>query len=545
MKLIFFVVIVLLYTNVLGQTNDIPNDKPKLIVGIVVEQMRQDYLTRYWDDFSNDGFKKLAIYGAWCQNNKLNYSISHSSPGFATIVTGAEPTEHGIVADLWYNTLSDEINTSIGDKRQTTIGGKANKYQFSPKKLLCTSMSDEIKLYNRSTSKVFSLGLDPKGAVLSGGFSANAAFWFDTDSGNWVSSSYYTNALPNWVKEFNDKNYPADYLTRSWELTLPESDYNESLPDANLYEYGINGYYKTFPYDYQEIIKDIRNYELINLIPEGNNLTTDFAVSLMLNENLGKDNDIDFLFINYSVNEEIGKLYGPNAMETQDLYIKLDKDIAHLITVIEENIGKHNVLIYLTSNCGVSNNPTYLIDNKLPAGNFKHHYIKVLLESYLKALYGEGNWIKDFTNNQIYFNRTLIEDSKIDLQELRLKAADFIMNSEGVSYALTADQLAKGNYSTGMKYLMQNSYHPKRSGDIIICLKSGWLNDISYSADHISGYNYDTHIPLIWYGWKIKKQIITRTTYSKDIVPSIATMLNFPVPTGSTGTPIFELYERK
>jgi hypothetical protein len=545
MKFILSIGAILLYLNVFCQSGGIPNERPKIVVGIVVEQMRHDYLTRYWDDFGEDGIKKLAVYGAWCQNNRLNYSLSMSSSGFATITTGAEPTEHGIVSDYWYSPLSDNLNTSIGDKKYNAIGAKANKYQFSPKQLLCTSFSDEIDLYNQSESKIYSLGLDPKGAVLSGGFSANAAYWFDTDSGNWVTSSYYNQVLPQWVKDFNDKNYPADYLNRTWTLSLPEADYNESLPDANLYEYGINGYYKTFPYNYQEITKDIRNFELIKMIPEGNSLTTDFAVACLLNEDLGKDDAIDFLFINYSVSEEIGKLYGPNAMETQDLYLKLDKDIAHLIAVIEENIGKHNVLIYLTSNCGVSNNPVYLSDNKLPAGNLKHHYIKVLLDSYLKALYGEGNWVKDFSNNQIYLNRTLIEDSQLDLEEFRLKAADFIMNSEGVSYALTADQLSNSNYTTGMKYLMQNSYHPKRSGDIMICLKSGWLNDISYAADHISGYNYDTHIPLIWYGWKIKKQIITRATFSKDIAPSITTMLKFPLPTGSTGSPIFELYERK
>ena len=359
MKYILVLVGILVGSLTFAQTGEIPSDRPKLVIGIVVEQMRYDYLTRYWDDFESGGFKKLAIYGAWCQNNHLNYSLTQSSCGFATIVTGTEPKEHGIVSDYWYNPLSSEISTCIGDSRQKGIGCKAKNGKYSPHQLFCTSLSDEINLYNQGKSLIFSVGLDPKGSILSGGFSADYAFWFDDNSGNWVTSSYYADTLPTWVETFNKKKYPDDYLLRQWTLSLPNESYNESLKDDNLYEYGINGTFKKFPYNYVEIKKDVHDYELIRMIPEGNILTTDFAVSCFLNESLGSDDITDFLFINYSVPEEIGKSFGPNAIETQDMFIKLDKDIAHLIEVIEETVGKQNVLIYLTSNCGVSTIPSY------------------------------------------------------------------------------------------------------------------------------------------------------------------------------------------
>ena len=546
MKYIVWIAFALMISfNLSAQNEKIPGDRPKLVIGIVVEQMRYDYLTRYWNDFGNSGFKKLAIYGAWCQNNHLNYSLTQTAPGYATIATGSEPTEHGIVSDYWYTPLSNKLNTCIGDKNQKCTGGKAKLGEFSPHHLFCTSFSDEIDLYNQGKSKIISLCMNPQGAIISGGFAADAAYWFEPNSGNWVSSSYYIDTLPTWVKDFNEKHYPDTYLEHQWTLSLPEKDYNESLTDDNVYEYGINGSFRVFPYNYIDIKNEVKNYELLNTCPEGNSLTTDFAVNCLFNESLGNDNVTDFLFVNYSVPEHIGKAFGPNAIETQDMYIKLDKDIAHLIEVLEDKFGKQDILIYLTSNCGTCTVPTYLKDNKLPAGNFKHHYIRALLESYLKAIYGEGDWIRDFSNHQVYLNRTLIEDSQLSIVEVRNSVASFIMNSKGVAYAITANNLENSAFLKGMKHLMQNSYHPKRSGDVMISLKPGWLDDISYSSDHNSGYNYDTHVPLLWYGWKIKKQIITRPILSTDIAASISSMLNYPMPASCTGTPIKELTNRK
>lgn len=522
----------------------IPSDKPKVVVGIVVEQMRYDYLTRYWDTFGEDGFKKLAVYGANCQNTHLNYAVTQISPGYASISTGAEPSEHGIVSDYWYVPLTGKKTSSTDDDKVKAVGMKASKGAFSPIQMLAPTFSDQIKLANKGKSKVISLALNPQGAILSGGFSANAAYWFDTESGNWVSSSYYVNQLPDWVEQFNNREYAKLYMSRTWSLLLPYENYTASDGDTSVYEYGINGIYKTFPYVYQDIQKTVKNYELLLSVPEGNTLTTDFAVNALINEQLGSNHHTDFLFVNYCVTENIGKYYGPNAIETQDIYLRLDKEIAHLISVLEDNLGKNNVLIYLTSTSGVSEVPSYLTNNKLPAGIFKHHYITALLNSYIKALYSEGKWIIDFANQQIYLNRLLIEDSKISLQEMQDKVAAFIINSEAVAYSMGGVYLATQSYNDGLRKKMQNSYHPKRSGDIMIALKPGWLFDISYSTDHSSGYAYDTHVPLLWYGWKVRKSTIYDAVNITDIGPTISQMLQMPMPANASGKPVMELLRK-
>lgn len=523
----------------------IPSDKPKLVVGIVVEQMRQDYIDRFWANFGIKGFKKLAINGTYCQNANFNYSLTQTAPGFVTIVTGTEPSEHGIVSDFWFNPLTGKKEVCIEDTKYRVAGDKTSKTSYSPKNIFSTTFSDEAKLFNRGNSKVISISLDQYGAILSGGFAANAAYWFDVNTGKWVTSTYYSDTIPYWVNEINNKNMPDEYLLRQWKPMLPIEQYNEVLPDSSIYEFGIDGVYKVFPYNYPDITKTIPQYELMMMIPEGNTHTTDMAIASIYNENLGKDENTDFLFINYSVPENIGRLYGPQSIEVQDLFLRLDSDLGHLIDVIEETVGKNNVLIYLTSNHGISETPQYLIDNKMPAGNYKQHYMLALLKSYLKAVYGEGEWILDFSNNQIFLNKILIEDSQIPLADFQDKVISFIINSTGISNAISSYQFQNIIFNTGMPAKMQNSFNQKRSGDIMISLKAGWIEDVPYATDHNSGYKYDTNVPLIWYGWKVKKQKLFGEINLTDIAPTISMILGTPAPPATTGNPLQEVFNNR
>ena len=519
----------------LEQQANIPSDCPKLVVGICVEQMRQDYFDKFWNYFGNNGFKKLAIGGSYCKNANFNYSLTQTSPGLTTIVTGSEPAVHGIVSDIWYNALTGNKETSIGDKQQTTIGSKKAEGSYSPVNIFTTTFSDEAKIYNSSKSKVFSMSLNPKGAVLSGGFAADAAIWFDNKTGKWVTSSYYKHYLPKWVEEQNDKKMPDTYLQRVWVSEFSAEDIKKHDYDSNVYKIGLDGLYKNFPYNYVDIKKTVPDYELLTMIPEGNTHLTDLAVAAIYNENLGKDEITDFLFVNYSVPETIGLLFGPQSAEVLDLFLKLDKNIAHLIEVIEEVVGKNNVLIYLTSNHGVAEIPQYSIDHKLPSGIYKQHYIVALLRSYLKSVYGEGNWILDYNNNQLFLNKILIEDSGISIRDFQEKIIAFIINSNGITNAINAYQFQNIIFNSGMPQKMQNSFNQKRSGDIMISLKPGWIEDIAFATNHNSGYNYDTHVPLIFYGWKIKKQIVYSEINMTSLAPTISSFLNTPPPPMTSG----------
>ncbi len=542
-KTIFTFILLLLTAQAFTQLEStIPSEKPKLVVGIVVEGMRQDYLDRFWNNFGNKGFKKLANNGSYCRNTVINYSLTQTAPGYATISTGTEPAQHGIVSNYWFNPITSKKEDCIEDYNYNTLARKKEKGSFSPLKMLSTTFADEAKLFYNGKSKIISISLNPYAAVLSGGFSADAAYWFDIATGAWTSSTYYVNDLPVWIKDINQNKNCDDYLKRQWDLSLEKEKYTSLLPDRNDYEFGIDGMYKTFPYIYSEITKTVRDYELMTMIPEGNTHLNDLAIATIYYENLGKDDYTDFLFVNYSVPEKIGRLFGPQSLEIEDLLIRFDKDLGHLIEVIEDVVGKNNVLIYLTSNHGMADPPQYLLDNKLPAGSFRQHYIIALLKSYLRAIYGEGDWILDFNNSQIYLNRVLIEDSKISLAEFQEKVVTFIINSAGIANAISSNQFLNINYTSGMPQKMQNSFNLKRSGDIMISLRAGWIEDIPYCSDHNTGYRYDTHVPLIFYGWKVKKQTLYREISISDIAPTISVMIGTPVPPLSTGNTLQEIF---
>ncbi|HOK37625.1 MAG TPA: alkaline phosphatase family protein [Bacteroidales bacterium] len=542
-KTIFTLILLLFTAKAFTQLeSSIPSEKPKLVVGIVVEGIRQDYLDRFWNNFGNKGFKKLAINGSYCRNTVINYSLTQTAPGYASIATGTEPAQHGIVSNYWFNPITSKKEDCIEDYNYNNLARKKEKGSFSPLKMLSTTFADEAKLFHNGKSKIISISLNPYAAVLSGGYSADAAYWFDITTGTWTSSTYYMNDLPNWIKDINQNKNCDDYLKRQWDLSLEREKYTSLLPDRNEYEFGIDGVYKTFPYIYSEMTKTVKDYELITMIPEGNTHLNDLAIATIYYENLGKDDYTDFLFVNYSVSEKIGRLFGPQSLEIEDLLIKLDKDLAHLIEVIEDVVGKNNVLIYLTSNHGMADPPQYLIDNKLPAGFFRQHYVIALLKSYLRAIYGEGDWILDFNNSQIYLNKVLIEDSKIPMADFQEKVVTFISNFSGIANAISSNQFLNINFTSGIPLKMQNSFNLKRSGDIMISLRAGWIEDIPYCTDHNTGYRYDTHVPLIFYGWKVKKQTIYSEISISDIAPTISIIIGTPVPPLSTGNTLQEIF---
>lgn len=518
----------------------IPSEKPKLIVGIVVDQMRYDYLNRYWDKFEKNGFKRLIAEGASCKNANLDYIFTHTAVGHATIFTGAQPSYHGIVSNSWYNRLKEKSVYSVEDDKTKTIGSKSDAGKKSPKNLLTTTIGDEIKLsFNKS--KVVGISLKDRSAILSAGHSANSAWWFDKESGNWITSSYYIDSVPNWVSDFNKKKYPDLYLERQWTTILPLNEYTESLPDNNPYEIGIGVKNITFPYDLTTIRGANKNYDLLLNTPFGNTLTKDFAIAAIVNENLGKDDSPDFISISFSATDYIGHLYGPNSIEIQDTYLRLDKEIAHFLEFIDSNIGKENTLIFLTSDHGVSTIPNYLKSKKIPSGYFNYNYAITLLKSYLNALYGYGDWVKTYSSQQIYLNRNLIEDSKLNLEDVQTKVAQFFSQFTGVANTITSSALQKGTFVEGINQKFQNSYNQNRSGDVLINLEPGWIEEGYDATTHNSAYSYDTHVPLIWYGWKINRKSISRRVSITEIAPTISTFLNISYPSGCMTQPIIEL----
>lgn len=513
----------------------IPTEKPQLIIGIVVEDMRYDYIYRYWENFGEGGFKKLIGEGALCRNANYNYMFTQTSPGLATIATGCEPQIHGIVADNWYLQLQESNIKSVEDSKSNAIGIKAEKYHCSPRNMLTTTFSDEMKLFFNGQSKIIGVSLNPESAILPVGHMANAAYWFDDESGLFVSSSYYMDSLPLWVNVFNNKKFPDLYIEREWTPSLPTEKYRNGAEQGLSRKVGFSND-NAFGKKIGGLLHREKHYSKLKGTPLGNSLTKDFCVSAIIDEQLGQDEFTDFLSISFSATADVSAACGPNSVELEDMYLKLDKDLEHFLQFIDDQLGKNSVLIYLTSDHGTSYSPTMLNQNDIPAGIFNADRAVMLLGTYLNALYDKGKWVSAYHNNQIYLNHSLIESASLNIQDFENKVGDFLLQFSGVANVVSASTLKTVYFTEGTLNKIQNSFNPKRSGDVIFSLEPGWIEQkTGIVSSSNSGYNYDTHVPLIWYGWRIKRARLSQTIKMEDIAPTISNILDVPSPNGTTG----------
>ena len=522
----------------------IPAEKPKLVVGITVSGMRYDYLSTYWEKFGDDGFRRLASTGTWCRNARYDYLITESAVGYATIATGARPDAHGIVADYWYERLSDQVEYCVHDPDYDAAEGNNENGRYSPEAMMSRTLSDELRIVNQFQSKVIGVSLDPRASVLLSGHTANAAFWLNPEHGTWNSSTYYLDSLPGWVDTFNLKNYKEIYLEKTWEPLLPVSDYEESLPDNNPYEEGLNGQI-TFPYELDRLANtaDRTDYSLLMSTPYGNTYTKDFAIQAMVNEELGKRGVTDWMNVGFNVTRYLSERYSTWSMEMQDTYLRLDRDIAHLLEFLDDHVGLENVLVYLTADNALADDPRFLEEHRIPSGYFNYHSNISLLKSYLNAVYGQGDWVRFYYAQQIYLNHQLIEDSRLSLEEVQDRVARFMIRFTGVSNALPAYILQRNNFTEGIFKRIQNSYNQKRSGDVILYLTPGWVEKGSDLRESYADFKYDAHVPLIFYGWKINRATLPRRVSPLDIVPTIAYLLQLSIPENATGSVIPEVVQ--
>ncbi len=522
--------------------------RPKLVVGIVIDNFRYDYFLRFYDKFENNGFKRLVNEGSVFRDAHLNYMFTQTLPGLATIVSGAQPSGHGIVADEWYDRLT---NKSIKATRKENFPCVAcdNKIEtHSPTNLIASTIGDELKMFTFKQAKVISVSLDPASAVILAGHLADGAYWYDIFSGKFVTTSYYLSEIPNWTKEFNNKKLADVYIEQAWTLLYPDSVYNSLvLPDNSRYEQGIKGK-KTFPYDLKllsERTDGRRDYQILKYTPYGNNLVKDFAIAAIVNENLGKDNFSDILFINFNAIDYIARQYSVLSFEYFDALLRLDKDIAHLLNFLDNYIGKQNLVVFVTSNHGSAYPSKMLEELNMQTGTFNQSQAFVLLKSYLNALYGEGDWVKMWSGQQIFLNHQLIQSSKLNIENVQDEITRFLVQFQGITHVATASMLQKTSFhNNGQFERMQNSYYQERSGDIMYCLAPGWTELTESLAPHNSSYNYDTHVPLIYYGWKIPRQVVYSKTDLSSIAPTLSAILNISVPNASTGSVSYELFNK-
>ncbi len=535
------VILILVFVKLSGQGAYLPPDKPRLVIGIVVEELKYDQLEKFRDKLGENGIKRLINEGTYFKNASYEYMLTQSAPGHATISTGAEPSFHGITSDEWYVPLKNELINCTRDATVNSVGGSFESGLHSPVNLLVSTFSDELQMSTNKKSKAFGVGLRESSAIFSAGHAANAAYWFDNTTGTWMSSTYYINSLPTWVNDFNAMKFSDSYLNSTWSLLRPAKYYADCLPDSNSFEAGFNKI-NYFPYDLKKI-RAKNDYSLLRETPFGNSLTANFAIRLIQNEHLGKDDVTDYLSICFSATDYIGHRFGPSSVEMGDAILRLDDDIKNLLTYLNDSIGKKNVLIYFTAAHGISEIPTVLEKNRIPSGYFQQNQALQLLRSYLNAVYGEGDWVKGYSERQIFLNRTLIEDARLSLDDVQKKVARFLVQFTGVEAAYPYSAFEANDFGNGNLKRIINNFSPQRSGDVIVILNPGWVEKESdYVTNHNSPWEYDSHVPLIWYGWTVNKSIVTRKVNMTDIAATLSTLCKVPYPNACTGEPMFELF---
>jgi predicted AlkP superfamily pyrophosphatase or phosphodiesterase len=544
MKRFLNVVLVLLISAVsFGQ------NKPKLVVGIVVDQMRQEYLYRYESKFGENGFKRFSRDGYVLRNAHYNYVPTETGPGHASIYTGTTPAIHGIIANEWYDrTLKIGVNC-VNDPNQKPIGTDVGG-TVSPWRLLTTTVTDELKLATQSKSKIIGISIKDRGAVLPAGHIPDGAYWYDSKTGNMITSTYYMETLPAWVQKFNQLKLADKYLNQDWNTLLPIEQYTFSSADDSPYEGILRGKEKpTFPYKLSELRKLNGDYNLLTVTPWGNTILAEFAKTAISVEGLGKDEVTDFLTLSFSSPDIIGHTMGPNAIELADTYLRLDKTLEDLFAVLDKEVGKEAYTVFITADHGVAEVPQFMMDKKIPAGYFNLADLEAGLTAHLEKYFPGKKIIEELTSEYVFINQESFEGDPrvtgIDMLVVSELITKYLQSVDGIAEVFPASVLRQGSYDeASLRGKVIRGYNNKRSGDIAYILQPGWFSwRGTTGSSHGSAYSYDTHIPIMFFGNGIKKGSTVQYHAITDIAPTLSVLLKIKFPSGMTGQPIKEILD--
>ncbi|CAM3009538.1 Predicted pyrophosphatase or phosphodiesterase, AlkP superfamily [Flavobacterium succinicans] len=518
--------------------------RPKLVIGVVVDQMKAEYLDRFYDDYSQEGFKRLMNEGYSFHNMNYNYVPTYTAPGHASIYTGATPATHGIIGNDWYIRETGKNKYCTDDASvKTLVIGAEKEGMMSPKNLLATTVTDELRMATNFRGKVIGLSIKDRGAILPAGHFANWAFWY-SKSGDFISSSFYGEKMPDWVTKFNSEKHYMPYIEKGWSLLKPIDNYNESLSDDNPYEGRID---KTkppvFPYDLNKLYKE-SGADILRTTPFGNDLLADLALKTIENEGLGKDNITDFLTVSFSSTDYIGHTFGPRSIEIQDTYLRLDLTLARMLTYLDKNIGKDNYLLFLTADHAAAENPIFLRDNKYDVTNVPSKETLRALEKFSIDTYG-ANLILNYSNFNIYLNRDMVKAKGLELTSVKNTFKSFVLGFSSIKRVYTDDEVLA---SSGGDYYLDfifRGFDPKQNGDLVLVHKTGYMEYNETGTTHGTPNSYDTNVPLLFYGWHIAKGESYKKENITSIAPTLSKLLKITFPNGTEGQVLEELLKTR
>jgi predicted AlkP superfamily pyrophosphatase or phosphodiesterase len=514
--------------------------KPKLVVGLVVDQMRWDYLYRYSALYGPNGFKRLIKDGFSCDNTLIPYVPTYTAPGHTCIYTGSIPSINGIVGNDWYDASIQKNMYCTEDSSVSTVGSSSVLGKMSPQNLLVTTVTDELRLSSNFKSKVIGISLKDRGAILPAGHAANAAYWFDDTNGSWITSSYYTDKLPVWVADQNAKRFPEEAMKKDWNTLLPLEKYTQSTGDNKLYEGNIpEETSPTFPHRLSQINK--AKFSAFKFTPFASTYTFDMAKEAIKNEKLGAGNFTDMITVSISSTDYMGHTFGPNSIEAEDTYLRLDKDIADFLVYLDNKIGKGKYLLFLTADHGAEHVPGFLKENKLPAGNYSSASLSENLTKRIGNVFGLKNTIVKVQNSQVYINYNEIKNAGKNASDVEEEIIRFLNEQPFIDYAFRSKNISTASIPSPIKQMLINGYNSKRSGQIGYVTKSGYISMGNTGTTHGAWNPYDAHIPLVWFGTDIKPGKTNRETYMTDIAPTISALLDIQMPSGNVGKVIQEV----
>lgn len=521
--------------------------RPKLVVGLVVDQMRWDFLYRYHARYGSGGFKRLLREGFSCENAQITYIPTFTACGHASLYTGSVPSINGIAGNDWIEQWNGKSMYCTQDSTVNSVGTTSAAGKMSPRNLLSSTVTDELKLATNFRSKVIGIALKDRGGILPAGHAADAAYWFDDLTGHWITSTYYRANLPAWVEKFNAQRLVEKYLTQKWNTLYPIDTYKQSSPDNSpRYE----GKYKNetapvFPHDIP--VNRSSDWNTIRNTPFANTLTLDFAKEALINEKMGKTEETDFLAVSLSSTDYLGHQFGPNSVEVEDMYLRLDRDIASFLGFLDSHVGKDQYTIFLSADHGAAHNPNFLTDNKIAAGFWSGSNVGRgigEINGILNKKFGADKLVRALSNYQVHLNYPLIAEKGLDLASLKKEIITYYKALPGVTYVIDLKNIGNEPVPEVLKTRIINGYNEKRSGEIQIILNPGYFQGYgseTTGTTHGTWNPYDTHIPLIFMGWGIKQGKTHRFISMSDVASTLSALLHIQEPNGNIGQPITEV----
>ncbi|HEY4337292.1 MAG TPA: alkaline phosphatase PafA [Puia sp.] len=511
-----------------------PVARPKLVVGIVVDQMRWDYLYRYAARYGTGGFRRLLDEGFSCEDVYISHLPSYTAVGHTTIFSGSVPSIHGIAGNDWIDQATGKNVYCVEDSTAQPVGGTSPAGNMSPRNLLATTVTDELMLATNFSSRVVGVSLKDRASILPAGHTPTGAFWFDDVKGVFSTSTWYMKELPAWVQAFNERNEPEKLAAPGWNTLYPLSTYTQSTPDNTPWEGLIKGETApVFPHDIAKAYKE--DHDNIRSSPFGNTLTLDFAKAAVDGYQLGQREETDFLTINCASTDYVGHRYGPNSIEVEDVYLRLDRDLAGFFSYLDARIGKGKYTVFLTADHGASHAVNFLKEHRVPAGLSGLRAMMRTLNDTLAAVTGVKDLVISSTNYYVNFNFAHLRAAGLSLDSVKKVAMAFLAHQAGLQYVIDMGDVAAANLPARIREMVINGYNRKRSGQILVLPEPGWFDGGPTGTTHGTWNPQDTHIPLVFMGWGVKHGVSYRTQHMTDIAPTVAALLHIQMPDGNIG----------